>query len=77
MEQNELNDEYLEILNNLHKLSKEKLIKLISDFWLKTKQDGIKQNADKVNFRQEEYGRLKITQANYLKILLLDLIGDE
>lgn len=66
---NELKDENFEFLNDLRSLNKDELVGLIYDFWKLTKEEAERQMKDTINFRQEEYGRLKMTQVNRLKIL--------
>lgn len=67
--ENETKDENFEFLNDLHSLNKDELVGLIYDFWKLTKDEAEKQMKDTINFRQEEYGRLKMTQVNRLKIM--------
>lgn len=75
--EDEIKDDNFEFLNDLHSLNKDELVGLIYDFWKLTKDEAEKQIKDTVNFRQEEYGRLKMTQVNRLKILLKHAIENK
>lgn len=65
----ELKDENLEFLKDLHSLSKDKLVGLIYDFWKLMKDEAERKMKDTVNFRQEEYGRVQMTKVNLLKVM--------
>lgn len=64
-----LDEQSLEFLNDLQKFDKEELVYLIYDFWTELKSDAENGMNDKVNYMMEEFGRVKMTQANRLKIL--------
>ena len=73
----ELQTEFLDFSTNLNKLTKKELIDFIGDFWRTIKIEAINQIKDKNNFRQEEYGRLKMTQMNHLKYKLHYLVENK
>ena len=69
VEKSKLDEQSLEFLNDLRKFDKEELVDLIYDFWTTLKRYAENGMNDKVNYMMEEYGRVKMTQVNRLKIL--------
>jgi hypothetical protein len=68
-DETKLNEQSLEFLNNLRKLNKDELVDLIQEFWVHLKKEAENGMNDKVNYMMEEFGRVKMTQVNRLKIL--------
>jgi|688.fasta_scaffold478836_3 hypothetical protein len=64
-----LDEQYLEFLNDLQKLSKSELVDLIHNYWVGLRTESERQMNDKENYLQEEFGRIKMTEVNRLKIL--------
>ena len=64
-----LDEQYLEFLNDLQTLSKSELVDLIHNYWVGLRTESERQMNDKENYLQEEFGRIKMTEVNRLKIL--------
>jgi hypothetical protein len=64
-----LDEQNLDFLNDLRKLDKEELVDLIYEFWTTLKLNAENGMNDNVNYMMEEFGRVKMTQVNRLKIL--------
>lgn len=64
-----LDEQYLEFLNDLQKLSKSELVDLIHKYWVGLRTESERQMDDKENYLQEEFGKIKMAQVNRLKIL--------
>ncbi len=68
-DETKLDKQSLEFLNDLRKLNKDELVDLIHEFWTQLKKEAESGMNDKVGFMMEEFGRVKMTKVNYLKIL--------
>jgi hypothetical protein len=68
-DETKLDKQSLEFLNDLRKFDKEELVDLIHEFWTQLKKEAENGMNDKVGYMMEEFGRVKMTQVNRLKIL--------
>ena len=64
-----LDEQSLEFLNDLRKFNKDELVDLIHEFWTQLKKEAESGINNKVDYMMEEFGRVKMTQVNRLKIL--------
>ena len=64
-----LDEQSLEFLNDLRKFDKDELVDLIHEFWTQLKKEAESGMNNKVDYMMEEFGRVKMTQVNRLKIL--------
>jgi len=64
-----LDEQSLEFLNDLRKFNKDELVDLIHEFWTQLKKEAESGMNNKVDYMMEEFGRVKMTQVNRLKIL--------
>jgi hypothetical protein len=64
-----LDEQSLEFLNDLRKFDKDELVDLIHEFWTRLKKEAENGMDDKGGYMMEEFGRIKMTQVNRLKIL--------
>jgi len=69
IDETKLDEQSLDFLNDLLKFDKEELVDLIHEFWTTLKKDAENGMNDKVGYMMEEFGRVKMTQVNRLKIL--------
>jgi len=68
-DETKLDEQSLEFLNDLRKFDKDELVDLIHGFWTHLKKESESGMNDKVGYMVEEFGRVKMTQVNRLKIL--------
>ena len=54
----------------LEQLDKSELVDLVYDYWSQLKTQAENQMDDKVNYMMEEFGKVKMTQANRLRNML-------
>ena len=66
---NQLDEEYLNFLNDLRKLNKDELIDFIGDYWITLKQEAENGKKLKDVYMGVEFANIKLTQVNRLKIL--------
>lgn len=67
----------VDFIDNLSKLSKDELIIYINDYYINLVTRAEIQMNDKINYRMDEYGRVKMTEANLLKNLLMLKVKDK
>ena len=68
-DETKLDEQSLDFLNDLRKFDKDKLVDLIHEFWAELKKEAENGMNNKVGYMVEEFGRIKMTQVNRLKIL--------
>ena len=68
-DETKLDEQSLDFLNDLRKFDKDKLVDLIHEFWVELKKEAENGMNNKVGYMVEEFGRIKMTQVNRLKIL--------
>lgn len=61
----------IEFRENLNKLTKLELVEYIHNYWCALKTESENQMNDKVNYMQEEFGGIKMTQVNKMWHLLM------
>jgi len=66
---NQMDEQYLEFLNDLRKLNKDELIDFIGDYWIALKEEAENGRKQKDVYMAIEFGNIKLTQVNRLKIL--------
>jgi hypothetical protein len=69
IDETKLDEQSLEFLNDLRKFDKDELVDLIHEFWTQLKKEAESGMNNKVDYMMEEFGRVKMTQVNRLKIL--------
>jgi len=67
---NQMDEEYLEFLSNLRKLSKDEIVDLISNYWITLKRQAESDISKEGVYMSVETGNTKLTQVNRLKILV-------
>ena len=68
-DETKLDEQSLEFLNDLRKFDKDELVDLIHEFWTQLKKGAEYGMDDKVGYMMKEFGCIKMTQVNRLKIL--------
>jgi hypothetical protein len=66
---NQMDEQYLEFLNDLRKLNKDELIDFIGDYWIGLKEEAENNRKQKDVYMATEFGNIKLTQVNRLKII--------
>lgn len=62
-----LDEEYMEFVSSLNKLSKEEIIDTVSDFWYRVREQGKVQYEDEETYCSKVTGGIKLTMMNLLK----------
>jgi len=66
---NNIDEKFLDFLNDLQKLTKKELINYIGTYWFSLRENAETDMNNKDYFMAEEYGKIKMTQVNRLRNL--------